>query len=192
MSCSYDERAQVSIAPGRLELIRQFLNTIDVENQTDELETSRGARRWLIAQGLLRVNEQVSERDRGALVELREGLRALAFAHNGFRLARDELVRLNQRATNASIGVIFHGSDEVQLVRAKGDVRDAISALLAIVCDSIREGTWSRLKACRNAATCGWAFYDHSRNRVGSWCSMAVCGNRAKTRAYRQRQRAAS
>jgi predicted RNA-binding Zn ribbon-like protein len=186
---SYDERANVSTAPGRLELVRLFLNTIDVENETDELGTPRGAHRWLVAQGLLRRNEQVSERERIDLIEFREALRALAFAHNGFPLAHGNLDRLNRHASNASIGAIFHGSDDVELTQGKGDVHDAVSALLAIVCDSIREQTWSRLKACRNAATCGWAFYDASRNRVGTWCSMAVCGNRAKTRAYRQRQR---
>jgi predicted RNA-binding Zn ribbon-like protein len=189
---SYDERANVSVAPGRLELVRQFLNTIDVENNIDQLGTSRGARRWLLAQGLLRRSEQVSERDRLTLTDLRERLRALAYAHNGFPLAHNELVRLNRHASNTSIGAIFHGSDEVELVGGKGGVNDTVSALLAIVCDSIREGTWSRLKACQNAATCGWAFYDASRNRVGTWCSMSVCGNRAKTRAYRQRQRTVS
>ena len=46
------------------------------------------------------------------------------------------------------------------------------------------DGTWRRLKACRED-TCQWAFYDRSKNRSGTWCSMAVCGNRAKARAYR-------
>jgi predicted RNA-binding Zn ribbon-like protein len=50
------------------------------------------------------------------------------------------------------------------------------------------DGSWSRLKACRQ---CGWAFYDYSRNRSGSWCSMQLCGNRTKTRAYRRRQHTA-
>jgi predicted RNA-binding Zn ribbon-like protein len=50
------------------------------------------------------------------------------------------------------------------------------------------DGTWSRLKACR-ADDCLWAFYDGSRNHSAAWCSMASCGNRAKARAYRSRQR---
>ena len=188
MTEGYDERASVSLAPGELELVRQFLNTVDFEEGTDELETPRGARRWLVAQGLIRRNEQVSERDRMRLVELRAALRALAEVHSGAPLAPGALVRLNRQAAKASIAAVFTGSDDVQLVGDKGDVDDAVSALLAIVCESIRDGTWSRLKACRDE-TCRWAFYDASRNRVGTWCSMAVCGNRAKTRAYRERQR---
>ena len=58
----------------------------------------------------------------------------------------------------------------------------------AIVQRAIVDGTWARLKACR-WDTCQWAFYDTSKNRSGSWCSMAVCGNRAKAAAYRRRRR---
>jgi predicted RNA-binding Zn ribbon-like protein len=48
------------------------------------------------------------------------------------------------------------------------------------------DGTWPRLKACRN---CCWSFYDYSPNRSATWCSMQLCGNRKKTRAYRSRRR---
>jgi predicted RNA-binding Zn ribbon-like protein len=188
MSASYDLTAHVTPAPGRLELVRRFLNTASFEKRTDELETPRSARGWLVAQGLLARREQVGEPERIKLIELREGLRALAWANNGLPISDDALARLNRHAARASIGVRFDGSGEVQLCADRGDVDHAISALLAIVSDSIRDGSWSRLKACRSE-TCGWAFYDASRNRVGTWCSMAVCGNRAKTRAYRTRQR---
>src|SRR5205085_10091757 len=104
-------------------------------------------------------------------------------------LASSALAQLNRQASTASIRAVFGDrGDEVRLTGVKGDVHDAISALLAIVCESIRDGSWSRLKACRDE-TCRWALYDASRNRVGTWCSMAFCGNRAKTRAYRLRHR---
>lgn len=45
-------------------------------------------------------------------------------------------------------------------------------------------GTWNRVKICP-ADDCLWAFWDDSRNRSGKWCSMAVCGNRQKTKAFR-------
>ena len=50
------------------------------------------------------------------------------------------------------------------------------------------EGTWHRLKACPNP-DCEWAFYDRSRNRSSRWCVMSECGNRAKARTFRERQR---
>jgi len=58
--------------------------------------------------------------------------------------------------------------------------------LLATMYDAMATGTWVRLKACTNDE-CQWAFYDHSRNRSGAWCTMAVCGNRMKGRAFRRR-----
>jgi predicted RNA-binding Zn ribbon-like protein len=44
------------------------------------------------------------------------------------------------------------------------------------------------MKACADDE-CEWAFYDSSKNRSRTWCSMEVCGNRAKTRAYRARRK---
>jgi hypothetical protein len=58
-----------------------------------------------------------------------------------------------------------------------------------IVATAVRlafEGRWHRLKLCE-ADTCRYAFYDGSKNRSGKWCSMAICGNRAKTKAFRER-----
>jgi predicted RNA-binding Zn ribbon-like protein len=43
---------------------------------------------------------------------------------------------------------------------------------VAIVVGAMQDGTWSRLKPCRNHG-CRWLFYDHSTNRSGTWCTMA-------------------
>jgi predicted RNA-binding Zn ribbon-like protein len=48
------------------------------------------------------------------------------------------------------------------------------------------DATWERMKACR-ADDCRWAYLDTARNRSRAWCSMRVCGNRAKVQAYRER-----
>ena len=49
------------------------------------------------------------------------------------------------------------------------------------------DGGFSRLKICPGE-DCGWAFYDHSKNHSAHWCSMKVCGDREKSRAYYQRK----
>ena len=67
-------------------------------------------------------------------------------------------------------------------------VDGALGRLVAIVHATVADrDAWKRLKACR-LHTCEWAFYDHTKNRSGAWCNMAVCGNRAKARAYRERR----
>jgi predicted RNA-binding Zn ribbon-like protein len=63
----------------------------------------------------------------------------------------------------------------------------AVGRVLGAVFGSMADGTWIHLKACRSD-TCQWGFYDRSRNQSRNWCDMAVCGNRAKARAYRRRE----
>ena len=66
--------------------------------------------------------------------------------------------------------------------------RTGLLALLMVIRDGQRDGTWQRLKACGNP-DCRWAFYDRSHSRAGAWCDMATCGNRIKNRRLRQRHR---
>jgi predicted RNA-binding Zn ribbon-like protein len=78
---------------------------------------------------------------------------------------------------------VVDGSAEIAV--AGNGVPAALGRLLAIAFGAMLDGSWPRLKVCRQ---CRWAFYDYSRNRSGSWCSMTLCGNRAKTRSYRRRK----
>ncbi|MFF0306460.1 CGNR zinc finger domain-containing protein [Streptosporangium sp. NPDC004379] len=64
-----------------------------------------------------------------------------------------------------------------------------LARIAAAVMAAHAAGMWSRLKVCTES-TCQWAFVDSSKNRSRSWCSMRVCGNRTKTRAYRARRQA--
>jgi predicted RNA-binding Zn ribbon-like protein len=55
-------------------------------------------------------------------------------------------------------------------------------ALAKFVC----EENFSNVKACEGPA-CTLMFADHTRGRARRWCSMAICGNRAKQAAHRHR-----
>ena len=55
-------------------------------------------------------------------------------------------------------------------------------ALAQLVCTE----DFSDVKACEGPA-CTLLFADHTRGRTRRWCSMALCGNRAKQAAHRQR-----
>jgi predicted RNA-binding Zn ribbon-like protein len=79
--------------------------------------------------------------------------------------------------------------DGPRFVRCRrGGLDAALGVVLAIAARGMLDGTWERLKICPGD-DCGWAFYDHSRNRSGRWCSMLVCGGRAKARTHYQRHR---
>ena len=80
------------------------------------------------------------------------------------------------------------GTDGMPTLAPAGEGVDrALATLAAIAVASAQAGTWSRFKACRKD-TCGWIFYDRSRNRSSNWCSMTICGNRSKTAGYRRRK----
>ena len=46
-----------------------------------------------------------------------------------------------------------------------------------------------RYEHVRQCSECGWLFYDESRNHLRRWCSMKICGNRAKARRHYERVR---
>jgi predicted RNA-binding Zn ribbon-like protein len=176
-------------APGELELVRKFVNTRDVEEGIDELDTPKALRRWLSSQGFKSKAPRPTEADVRRAIALRESLRALLLANNGERVDRRAVETLNAISDDLRLQVRFAPEGGSALEPAGTGVDAALGVLLGIVFRSTAEGTWPRLKACR-FDTCQWAFFDHSKNRSGTWCSMAVCGNRSKARAYRERHRA--
>lgn len=70
----------------------------------------------------------------------------------------------------------------------RADDGPLLSRVAGAVAEALVAGTWTRLKACE-ADTCHWAYYDRSPAGRGRWCSMQVCGARAKMRRYREKAR---
>ncbi len=156
-------------APEPLRRVQLLVNSVDLENRVEWI----GA--WLEENGL-------GESESARAVALRESLRALVLANNGMRLDEASVSALNESARRISPQVDERG--RLSLV-ADGDALDEV---VAVALGAMLDGSWSRLKACRN---CRWSFYDYSPNRSATWCSMQLCGNRTKTRAYRRRRSAA-
>jgi predicted RNA-binding Zn ribbon-like protein len=179
-----DERAP---APEPLEVVRAFVNTWDADEGTDALADPAVAAEWLGAHGLVEPGTRVREADRRRVVDLREALRAALLANNGEPLTEDAVATLNALAARSPLAARFDTSGTIGVTGERGGVDGAIGRLLAVVLQSVADGTWARLKACRDD-DCQWVFYDRSRNRSSQWCLMAVCGNRNKARQYRARR----
>ena len=96
---------------------------------------------------------------------------------------------MNRAAADVPVLVGIDPTDW-RLRPAEAGVDGFLGGILATLARGMADGSWSRVKSCRND-TCRWLFYDHSRNRSGTWCTMAICGSRMKSRAYRSRQKAA-
>lgn len=183
------ERSQP--APGDLELVRSFVNTNDIEARQDQLTTADGLGVWLAAQGLLVPHEEIGQDAAMQAMCVREALRAMMLANNGNGLDPGAVSTLEKAARDARLVLRFGADGRTHLEPEARGVAGAMGRLLAIVASAMADGTWSRLKACRNHG-CWWAFYDRSKNRSATWCTMEVCGNRAKARAFRERQRGMS
>ena len=176
-------------APGRLDLIRKFVNTYDLEDHTDRVGTPEELKAWLNEAGLLGNRDSVADEDVRNAAAVRGAIRDLLLAHTGRSLEADAPRTLDAAAKRAKLGVRFHPDGGSAVEPAAKGVDGAIGELLSIVAASMADGSWERLKACQ-ADDCHWAFYDHTRNRSGVWCDMAVCGDRAKVERFRARQRA--
>jgi predicted RNA-binding Zn ribbon-like protein len=177
--------AEIQNAPGELELVRKFVNTKDIDEGIENFASPARLGEWLADHGL-EISGKLTARDVERAIALREALRALLLANAGEPLEPETIEQLNESAGRIRLLVRFDPEGSSTLDSEKGGIECALGEILAIVHRSMSEGTWSRLKACR-ADTCQWAFYDLSKNRSAHWCSMAVCGNRAKARAYRTR-----
>ncbi|HET7572132.1 MAG TPA: CGNR zinc finger domain-containing protein [Gaiellaceae bacterium] len=175
-------------APGRLGLVQRFVNTVAFEWERELLDSPGRLGAVLADLGLLAADAPVSERDLERALELREALRALALANVGVPAPPAAERALERAAAEGALGIRFHDGAPHLAGTAPG-VAGALASLAGAVVEATANGTWPRLKACP-AELCGWLFYDRSRNRSARWCDMAVCGNRAKTRAYRARRRA--
>ncbi|HEV7980772.1 CGNR zinc finger domain-containing protein [Amycolatopsis sp.] len=147
---------------GDASLVVDFLNTFDIEEKTDLLTEPAQWRRWAAERGLK--PDPISE-----ALEVRDALRASVGDP-----------RLPAVATRTAVHIeLTLGGPVLAADNVVGAVL-AAAARLAVLED------WRRVKICP-ADDCLWAFFDHSRNRSRTWCSMSACGNREKARAWRAR-----
>ncbi|UXX94677.1 CGNR zinc finger domain-containing protein [Streptomyces sp. AD2-2] len=169
-----------------LVVVEQFLNTLDErafswhgERHTgnDELTSVQALSAWLEAHDLVGAGQELRASDLAAALALRAGLRDALTGDDSAGTARALAPFPLTLAPDTRGGGL-------RLVADSGT--PGLDALVETVAASVAGGGWSRLKLCASA-DCRWAFYDTSRNGGGRWCSMEVCGNRNKTRAYRRR-----
>lgn len=174
-------------APGELEQVRQFVNTVDLDRGIERLSDPSSLAAWLASRGLESEDLRPTMADLRHAVALREALRQVLLAHNAAaKVSLDAAAALAVAAARSRVRLHFDDHARGRLEPEATGVDGALGRLLAIVHGAVAEGRWERLKACREHS-CEWAFYDQTRNHSRAWCDMQVCGNRAKARAYRQR-----
>jgi len=173
-------------APEPLRLVQLFVNTSDHEHGRELLGSPAQLGEWL-GDALATTVGRPRRADLDAALELREALRELLRRNNGLAADAGAVEVVNRAARAARLSPRLDAARRVTLEPDAGGVPGGLGRVVAVALAAMLDGSWSRLKACRN---CGWGYYDYSRNRSARWCSMSICGNRSKTKAYRRRRTA--
>ena len=173
-------------APPPLRLVQLFVNTVDLEHGREWLSDPGALAAWAREQRLAPTATRFSRKDLARALELREAFRLLLRANRDVKQEEAALEILAEAARRARLTVTFERGSPPALEPQASGIDSLCGQLVSVAVGAMLDGSWGRLKACRN---CRWAFFDESKNRSARWCSMQLCGNRLKTRAYRRRQR---
>ncbi|RAS39351.1 CGNR zinc finger domain-containing protein [Paraburkholderia bryophila] len=185
-----------------------FLNSIatPVDEPADWIGDGAGLLAWLEQAGLvplaalaeIRARSTAAELDRvaGQARELREWFRGFVQKRKGRALSAKnlrELEPLNRLLARdeqhreivagvAGAASVFELSDQRRWRCAESLLMPIAEAMAKLVC----EEDFTYVKACEGPK-CTLLFADHTRGHARRWCSMALCGNRAKVAAHRKR-----
>ena len=182
--------------PDALANLYDFANTLDVRHfieqgaphqQGDELETPLALAAWMEQRKLLRPGGKITPDMFEAAIRLRENLRDYLQLDPPERRSKSATRAINDAIAAFPLIAEFD-ADGAHLRAAREDALGGLSVLAAELYDGARDGSLDRLKMCASDE-CRRVFYDRSKPSTRRWCMSTLCGNRIKTRAYRERQR---
>ena len=174
-----------------LTVITDFLNTVDERSFSRHGQAHTGGERltspkaladWLACHDLADLAVEVGPADLAAAIDLRTAVRQSLSSDGNDGAAVTAMVEHP---------LALAPDDSGGLRPAARSGRPWLDAIVETVAVAACRGDWARVKLCA-APDCRWAFHDTSRSGRGRWCEMNVCGNRHKTRAYRERHQQAT
>jgi predicted RNA-binding Zn ribbon-like protein len=187
-----------------------FLNSIAIPTDTpiDWIGNGDGLLDWLAQARLVPVKALKALRAQALPEELdsvaaqarslREWFRTFIRRHAGRPLTAedlDELKPLNRLLErDEGFGRIVAHDDgnaiglELRMMRRWRSPESLLLPIGEALARFVCEEDFSNVKACEGP-TCTLIFVDHTRGRARRWCSMAICGNRAKQAAHRHRHK---
>jgi predicted RNA-binding Zn ribbon-like protein len=173
-------------APPELSLAQDLANTVDIEMGHDELTGPEALMRFAGDHGM---TMDATAADLARILAFRETLRDVCRAHAGFDASPQAVRRFNDETARALLSVVVSADGSARITPAAGLAgADLLLGQISVgVATACATGTWQRLKACA-ADGCRWVYFDRSPGGRGRWCTMGICGSRAKVRSYRQRQ----
>ncbi|WP_336974121.1 CGNR zinc finger domain-containing protein [Bacillus thuringiensis] len=174
------------VAPGDLEIVRNFLNTWEIPNDTrqplEHLHCEED------------IKDFISKNFSG--IEFFGKLEEVHQFRKDVRISLEtsNIDNLTKWLMSYPINVSILDVDNIQYSAVKK--HDFFSEVLIIIVESISLHQWKRLKACPD---CKWVFYDNSRSGSKRWCGMYAsnangrsCGTIAKVKRYRKKNKVSS
>jgi predicted RNA-binding Zn ribbon-like protein len=187
--------------PDQLANLYDFANTLDLRHFThhgvphergDELAGPRELGAWMAQRGLLFTGARITPPMFDLALQLRTSVRAYLQCDPAERQKNKDAVQsLNAALKLFPLMVRAQVDRGMVLKAARDDAPAGLSAIVAELYNGSVAGTLDRLKMCA-AEECRRVFFDRSKPATRRWCMSTLCGNRMKTRAYRERQRDAS
>ena len=186
--------------PDELANLYDFANSLDVRHfthhgvqhvQGDELKGPRELGAWMSLRGLLWSGARITPAMFDSALQLRSSVRTYLEIDPVERRKAGDAVRSLNKAMRPFPQVAEARNDGVMVLRsARDDALAGLSVVVAEMYDGSVRGTLDRLKMCA-AEECRRVFFDRSKPATRRWCMSTLCGNRTKTRTYRERQREA-
>jgi predicted RNA-binding Zn ribbon-like protein len=183
--------------PDELANLYDFANTLDVRHfthhgvphpQGDELTNAKALAAWMSGRGLSPASARITPPMLATAIELRTLVRGYLQCDPLERSRNKDAVRALNSALKLFPLVVAAGDAGMVLRTAREDALAGLSPIVAEFYDGSRNGTLDRLKMCASDE-CRRVFFDRSKPSTRRWCMSSLCGNRMKTRSYRERQR---
>lgn len=183
--------------PDALANLYDFANTLDLRHfthhgvqhqQAEELDAPSALGDWLKVRRLAERGAP-SQKTFDAALRLRAAIRNYLQCDPVERHRKGDVTdALNEAMAPFPLRVAGFGRDGMKLLPAEAGSAPGLSAIVAELYDGASNGTLDRLKMCA-ADECHRVFYDRSKPGTRRWCQSTLCGNREKTRTYRERQK---
>jgi predicted RNA-binding Zn ribbon-like protein len=184
--------------PDELANLYDFANTLDMRHfthhgvphaQGDDLANARELASWMSQRGLLFTGARITPAMFATALDLRRLVRDYLQSDPPERSRNKDAARaLNKVLKLFPLSVTVRDDGGMLLGGAREDALAGLSSVVAELYDGSRNGTLDRLKMCASDE-CRRVFFDRSKPATRRWCMSSLCGNRMKTRSYRERRR---
>ncbi len=180
--------------PDELANLYDFANTLDLRRfthhgvqhpQSDELGNAAALAAWL-SERKLDSGGRITPAMFDTACQLRSSVRDYLQCDPGERLKSRALGRSLNRMTQHFPLAVEVRDGGMTLRPVRDDALAGLSVVIAELYNAGANGTLNRLKMCASDE-CHRVFYDRSKPATRRWCVSTLCGNRMKTRTYRER-----